>query len=447
MSSQASARRQATGISRGLRGLVRYPRFRRLLAGRMAGMTAENGLLYSLLIALVERTNSSFNAVLLIIAYSVPAVVFGPFAGALSDRWPKRTTLVTTNLVRAGLCAALALTRPGVLGIYLVIALLSFVGQFNSPAEAAALPAVVTEEEYGAAHSLFELAQVMGQVVGMALIAPIILKPFGAEPVYVLAAIGFVYAGYMQARIPRLDKAARLRPHQPLRGFLDTYRTGWDTIRADRTSFFVVLDFVLVTTLLKLVVVLMPHYVYRVLHLDPTATVYIAAPAAVGGVLGLLIAPWLGALFSHHRVVTGGFWLYAVVVWLLGLEVSVATFVSQQIHLNIAGLAEKLGISSLVVSVMMLAVPLGLAFSLVGVGTRAALSSRTPEERQAAVFGTQSAAAELFSLLPLLIGGAIADIASPRYVLLAFASVALLAELWTRFRYRPRQLQPARQPA
>ncbi len=102
------------------------------------------------------------------------------------------------------------------------------------------------------------------------------------------------------------------------------------------------------------------------------------------------------------------------------------------LRLNLSGIEDRLGISSVVSMTMLLAVPLGLAFTVVSVGARTVFNRRSPPELQGRVFATQSALSDLASVLPLLVVGAVADLVGVRAVLLVTAGLSALAALAAR---------------
>src|SRR5206468_1922475 len=60
------------------------------------------------------------------ISYLLPIVFVGPVAGVFVDRWPVRPTLITSDLIRAGL-ALLLIPATSIWQIYAVLAALSCV--------------------------------------------------------------------------------------------------------------------------------------------------------------------------------------------------------------------------------------------------------------------------------------------------------------------------------
>ena len=68
------------------------------------------------------------------ISYMLPIVFVGPIAGVFVDRWPIKPTLITSDLLRAGL-ALLLLPATSIWQIYGVLAALSCVSAFFGPAQ------------------------------------------------------------------------------------------------------------------------------------------------------------------------------------------------------------------------------------------------------------------------------------------------------------------------
>jgi len=128
----------------------------------------------------------------------------------------------------------------------------------------------------------------------------------------------------------------------------------------------------------------------------------------------------------------------------LGYVYFAADAVQEHLRLNLSGLEDRLGISSVVSMTMLLAIPLGLAFTVVSVSARTVFNRRSPPELQGRVFATQSALTDLASVPPLLVVGAVADLVGVRLVLLVAAGlcalVAVAARLASPGRRRPAAL-------
>ena len=118
------------------------------------------------------------------VANTIPAMFLGLVAGVWADRWPKRTVMVASNGLRAGLALLIPfclLDGPQWLGLswgywaLLVITFLeSVLTQFFAPAEQAAIPMLVPPRQLLAANSLYQATSMGATIVGFALGDPIL---------------------------------------------------------------------------------------------------------------------------------------------------------------------------------------------------------------------------------------------------------------------------------
>jgi MFS family permease len=121
------------------------------------------------------------------IAFTIPAVLFGSVAGALVDRWPKQIILVATNLLRGGLVLALPvllwlsqdwqpfLGVPIWFGLVLgVTFLVSTLTQFFAPAEQAVIPLIVERRHLLSANSLYTTTIMGSLIIGFAVGEPLL---------------------------------------------------------------------------------------------------------------------------------------------------------------------------------------------------------------------------------------------------------------------------------
>ena len=98
----------------------------------------------ALLLFAYELTGSAWAVSAVLLAEFVPAIVLGPIFGALADRHPRRTLVVTADLLRVA--AFVALAFAGSLATVVALALLAgAAGALYQPAAKAALPGLAGE--------------------------------------------------------------------------------------------------------------------------------------------------------------------------------------------------------------------------------------------------------------------------------------------------------------
>ena len=423
--------------------------FRRLLESRAVGQIGQNALLYTLLILIVNETGSSIYSTLLVTAFILPSILLGLPAGGLADVLPRRPLLVLGYVLRAALVAGMIVYSDDVWTILLLVLAFSTVGQLTGPAESAALPTLVRRGQLAAGNSLFVLSVMVGQGVGAIVLAPFVLKLFGARVSLGVAAAMFLWAAFIVSLVTGL----RARPvgEDPQRGevsLMDALTAGWMVLRSSRRAFLALVYLTVVGTLGKALVVLSPHYTKDVLDIETENTVFVVAPAAIGALAALLLAPPLARRLGALRVAVAGFVLYILGIVGLGLVVLVRDFIVDSVDIGFTFVEQEVGVSSLsiVTMAMILAIPVGFAATVVGVAAKAVLNQEAPEGKQGRVFATQSALSDALSLLPLFIIGGVAELVGVREVLLVAAVAAFLAGVYVSVSRRfgpPPDLQPA----
>ncbi|MBR3950018.1 MAG: MFS transporter [Oscillospiraceae bacterium] len=121
--------------------------FTQLVSGMGSAMTA-----YALVIWSYTQTGSALRTALLMVCSYAPYVVCSIFAGALSDRWDKKKTMLVCDALAAlSTCAVLALLETGGLRIwhlYIVNALSGLMNTFQQPASEVATSALLKREYY-----------------------------------------------------------------------------------------------------------------------------------------------------------------------------------------------------------------------------------------------------------------------------------------------------------
>jgi len=185
-----------------------------------------------------------------------------------------------------------------------------------------------------------------------------------------------------------------------------------------------------------------------VLDIETENTVFVVAPAAIGALAALLLAPPLARRLGALRVAVAGFVLYILGIVGLGLVVLVRDFIVDSVDIGFTFVEQEVGVSSLsiVTMAMILAIPVGFAATVVGVAAKAVLNQEAPEGKQGRVFATQSALSDALSLLPLFVIGGVAELVGVREVLLVAAVAAFLAGVYVSVSRRfgpPPDLQPA----
>ncbi len=405
-------------------------RFLVLWLSQLSSQIGQNAILFTLLVLVMTKTNSTTHTSILVLSYVVPSVLFGMVAGVLVDRWRKRTVLMATNVLRCGAAIAFLFGSDYVWVLYAVNLGFSAVSQFFTTAEVATVPFVVPRNQLIAANSLVSFAWTGSQFAGMVFLAPILLKTYGSDALFVAMAVLFLIAAALARFLPQIERDGDLDAAQQeslLQGAPTELAQALRLLRSDPASCLAMGQLTLSSSLVLLFAVLVPRFMQEVLDVRADDAVYVFAPTGVGAILGLRLLPWLAGRIGKHRLVAFGLTGIAVSVVAMGLVESMADLLQRTEYLNPFGEQRLGGLSLLVALTMFFAGPLGLAYAMVNAPAQTVLHERAPPEMRGRVFGAQLALANVVAIIPLLLVGAVADIYGVSLVLLTIAAVVAVA--------------------
>ncbi len=154
----------------------------------------------ALVVLVFQLTGSGLKVTGAVIAEILPVLMLGPVAGAVADRLPRIRVMVLADLWRMALAAMLPLASHHLAAIYAVAFGLSAGTVFFSPATAAAVPSIVSEDELIAANSALWSAAVVSQIA-LAPLAGALVAAWGVGPAFYFNAVTFGYSALTLARL------------------------------------------------------------------------------------------------------------------------------------------------------------------------------------------------------------------------------------------------------
>lgn len=165
--------------------------FRRLWTGQLLSVLGDQVARVALTVLVFDRTASAALTALTYALTFLPDLVAGPLLSGLADRFPRRATMVVTDVARAVLVAVMAV--PGMpLG---ALAGLLVVVQMLAPpflaARSAILPHLLDGDRYVAGAALVTTTYQSAQVLGFALGGPLVAA-VGVSPALGLNAASFL---------------------------------------------------------------------------------------------------------------------------------------------------------------------------------------------------------------------------------------------------------------
>lgn len=367
-----------------------------------------------------ESINSSWVSALMI-AFTIPAVLFGSLAGVFVDRWQKKLVLVGTNTIRG----MMVLTIPIVLwfvadwtpisnlpvGFWMLLVItfgVSTLTQFFAPAEQAVIPLIVKREDLLSANSLYTTTMMASLIVGFALGEPLLALAdtlvtklnyhwdFGKELVvggsYAIAGLLLLFLNTGEKTEATTDET----PHV----FADI-RDGLRYVKRQRRVRNAMIQLIILFSIFAALAVLAVRLADILPGLKPSQFGLLLAMGGIGMAGGAAILGHWGHQFTHNRLS-----LYGSVGMACAL-------------VGLSGFSHNLWLA------LLMMILLGGFGALVGIPMQTTIQAETPEEMRGKVFGLQNNGINIALSLPLALAGVAETWLGFETVFLSLAGIAI----------------------
>ncbi|MEG4839210.1 MFS transporter [Microcoleus sp. B9-D4] len=415
--------------------VLKNPNFLALWSGQVFSQLADKVYLV-LTIALVasrfqapDQTISRWVSAIMI-AFTIPAVLFGAAAGVYVDRWSKKAVLVATNLLRGGFVLTLPvllwLSDGWELGqlplgfclLLLVTFLVSTLTQFFAPAEQSVIPLIVERRHLLSANSLYTTTMMGSVIIGFAVGEPLLALAdtlfsnlggglgIGKE---LVVGGSYAFAGVLLLSMQTGEKnEVEHEPPHPLADLRDGLRYINDQPKVRNALIQLIILFSIFAALAVLAV--------RLAEILPGMKAsqfgFLLAAVGVGMAAGATTVGYLGHKFSHSQL---------SLIGSIGMALAL---------MALSAFTQHLWLSVLFITL------LGLFASLVGVPMQTTIQAETPEEMRGKVFGLQNNATNIALSLPLALAGVAETFLGLPTVFLALAGLAMAGGVLTWYIFR-----------
>jgi MFS family permease len=406
--------------------------FLKLWAGQVFSQLADKIYLVLMIALITARFQTADQTVSgwvssVMVAFTIPAVLFGSVAGVFVDRWPKKQVLVLTNLVRGalvlvlpvllwtlegwGAIAEIPLGFWGLLGITLFVSTLT---QFFAPAEQAVIPLIVERSQLLSANSLYTLTMMVAVIVGFAAGEPLLrladtlVGQFGHSFNWgkeLLVGGCYAIAGCLLLLLKTNENTAALNPEPP--HVWQDIRDGLHYLKLQRQVRSALIQLVILFSVFAALAVLVVRMAEVIPEIESSQFGFLLAAGGVGMILGVVLLGRIRQRFSHRQLSLFGS---------IGMAVSLG------------------GMSLFTVRlwpVLLLLACLGGFASLVGIPMQTTIQEKTPEEIRGKIFGLQNNAVNIALSLPLALAGVAETFFGLQPVLLFLAVVVIVGGLLT----------------
>jgi len=211
--------------------VLRIPMMRRLWYAQVISVFGDFLALFAVIGILTFRLHATAQQVTGVqIAYMLPIAVLGILAGVFVDRWPLKTTMVSSDCVRSGLVLLLMFANRA-WHFYLVLAAISVVSSFFGPAQGVAIRSAVPLHGLRSANALMQQVMFGMRIIGPA-IASFMVAYLGAVSCYLLDSASFLGSACLIASVVFL-KAEKPLEDAPIASFEAQGGSGLEKIWLD----------------------------------------------------------------------------------------------------------------------------------------------------------------------------------------------------------------------
>lgn len=364
----------------------------------------------------------------IMMAFTIPAVLFGSIAGVFVDRWSKKTVLVATNVLRGILVLSIPfllwLTRdwhplvanlPVGFGILLGLSfLISTLTQFFAPAEQAAIPLVVERQHLLSANSLYTTTMMALVVVGFAVGEPLLaLADTLTNSLGIGVGIGrelvvggsYAIAGIVLLLLKTGEKFPDTEQEPP--HVWQDLRDGLQYLQQNHRLRNALTQLVILFSIFAALAVLAVRLAEIIPGMKSSQFGFLLAAGGVGIAAGATLLGQYGQRFSHTQLSLCG--SIGVAASLAGLSVF-----TKQLWVELALIAL-----------------MGVFASLVAIPMQTTIQKETPPEMRGKVFGLQNNVINIALSLPLALAGLAETLIGLQAVFLSLAAIAIAGGLLT----------------
>jgi len=362
-----------------IRQVLQLQPVRRLWMAQIVSVFGDFLAIFAVLSYVSFELHATASQVTLIsVSFMIPFAFVSPVAGVFVDRWNVKRTMISSDLIRAGL--ALGLVFAGNLWtIYAILFLLSVVSTFFVPAQTVTIRTIVPREGLLAANSLIQQAFQIMRIVSPAL-AGAMVAWFGASSCYYLDSVSYVFSAAMIASLViSREPAAPAKDSHPIKSILNDLMAGLKFIVTHATISYVILAMAAGMFAISCFGPLIAVYVRDELHATSLAFGVINSLIGVGMIGGTLIMSRLAQNVSKTHLALWGLLTMGAFVLVLAASKTLAAasismfgvgvgvifvFVSAQTLMQGQTPVPLIGrVSSTVMSVLSFAQLIGLVFS------------------------------------------------------------------------------------
>lgn len=266
------------------------------------------------LIALVyaRAPGSTFQLAKVFAFIILPVFLIGPFAASYVDRWNRRRTMFTCDLLRAVLVASIALffiRLESLWPIYIIVFIVFSLGRFFVPAKMAIIPELVSKDKLLLANSLSSTTGMIAAVAGFGL-GGLLVEGIGSKGGFLLDALTYLVSGFFIFMIAAKAVSSFGKGKQQLdapkllrKNIFVEIKEGWQFLFKDKDTRFVAQMLFLLWSAIGAIYIVVIVFVQRTLGSVTSDLGVLAMTLGAGLFSGSLIYGRFGQRLSRAKII------------------------------------------------------------------------------------------------------------------------------------------------
>ena len=361
--------------------VLRVPGVSRLWAAQIVSIFGDFLAIFAVLSLVTFKLHGTAVQVsLIMVAFLLPFAFIGPIAGAFVDRWDVRTTMIASDLIRAGLVLLLLFVRD-LNHIYAIFFALSAVSSFFVPAQSITLRTIVPQEGLMSANALMAQAMQVMQIVSPAVSGGLVAW-FGANSCFWLDCASFLFSASMIYSI-RIKREPVKTP-ATVRSIAASVAEGMKFVLTHSAVSFVILAMTAGMFAIRCFSALIAVYVRDIL--SATSVLYGALSSLVG--FGMIAGTQLIHRFARNRPKNS-----LVLAGLLGIGIAIL----------------EVAITGSVVGTVIGMFALGFCAAFIMIPSQTLLQEETPREMLGRVSSSLWSVLSIAQVCAMLVAGPVAE--------------------------------------
>jgi MFS transporter, DHA3 family, macrolide efflux protein len=343
---------------------------------------------------------------------TLPAIIIGPFAGVLSDRYDRRKIMIIMDIIRgciALLLGYLVMMNQAPLWVILIITvMLSICSSIYFPASGALFPNLVHQRQLIRANAIATFLGTSTAIIGQ-IFGGFLYDLINAQGLFIINGFTFFIAATCEffVFVPNLTNSIVTKSNHYFKNLTEGFKYVYKT-----KALLAMLLFGATVNFFFFPIhnVVQPYIGNKILLLDSRQFGFIIAFFQAGMILSMLFLQIIPQPKKKYRFMLWS--MLAQSVGLILLAIPILPFIKPLIGST----------TIFVVLYSTIILGRGLAFGLTNVPMQVVFQSLTPDEYRGRVFALQGAAFQSFMMISMLVAGNLVDI-FPAYALCIFAGV------------------------